>query len=223
MKRLRNAGLAGLLVPLVSLSVAVGIRAAPKLPITPNPNTCPPATRDVVALVQRATPAVTPVPFPTAVSIAPLPGRPADATLRAEILPTLIALAACDSAARPPLTTDLTTDAYAMRSVAQAAAQSGESPLRAAGQQEAGAQAPRLSTPPPAYWWTLVDVRDVLVLDDGRVSAIALYAVQSHAPGAPPPFAAYIILKHVDGKWRVDEEISGVYFPGITPRYPTPP
>lgn len=171
---------------LLSPGIAIAQEATPgPFPVAPDPSECRVAPRGpVIVLTSEGTPE----PWPTVGSEVDLPvGQPASVTDIADVTAVEREIIACGNAADLPRAYALVTEDSAKQMVMAGA-------VGLLGSVD-------FSSP-----IMLLDVRDVRVLPDGRLGAIVVWQLPIlDTTEIETLIHAY---EHVDGQWRIDEEIT---------------
>jgi hypothetical protein len=175
--------------------------ALPTLPTTPDPGLCTVAPRPVAEV--EAALATPPPPAPT--GFAPPPGRPADPATVAAVTATLVELFACENGGDVPRAAALYTPAgfredYGHGQIALTLILARDEPV-----------------PIPAYAWaSVLAVREVAALADGRVGAV----VEVEFPEGPA--TDYVFFAAEGGRYLVDLWVDEYRAPVGTPLPGTP-
>lgn len=180
------------MVGMLSVTDALAQEATPvSVPVVPEPAECQVSPRTADELLALA---ATPTAAASPVAVRPATGEPADAATVAAVTATVREIVACGNAGESFAVLALYTDALVRRLIAPGL--------------ETGAEiAEPAATPRPvASRLALVAVRDVTVLEDGRVSAIVEVASIAAIDEVLPDL---LIFAREEGRYRVDDVIAG--------------
>jgi hypothetical protein len=183
-------------------------------PVTPDPSECTvtPLTSDELYAVIGTPVSGTPMagtdgetngPEASPMAFTLPTGTPADEATRAAVTSTLRMVLACFNAGNYLAYLALSTDASMQ-------ADFGETPLT---EEDAAFLVGTPQASDPSMWATLVAVRDVILLDDGRVGALVDTIFPDEEPGVQTDF---IYFANEDGTWKFDdivEDLEGQYPP----------
>lgn len=198
------------------------------LPATPEPTECTVTPRSVEELRQLAASAATAIGSPVSESVASTPfaipdGEPADEAVTRAVTASIRQSLACLNAGDIRAAQALATDDAVRREIAQLAVA-----LDSVGGIDALLNDPALAASPvaapPSLRGALVSVDGVTILGDGRVGAV----VEVDAlltPGATQASETrqdYYILRRVDGRYLIDEQILGIGQAGLGGDGPPP-
>ena len=170
----------------------------------PDPSECRVAPRTEAELrrVSSGTPGATPEPY-RGMGLDALPtGEPADDTTVSEVEAIMREIVACGNAGDLNRARALLTDALVLQ----------RGPIDLADPEEIRAATPHPYPEGERSW--IVDVRDVLILDDGRIVAIVTVAGNTEDPHPAPGRTQLVYFARIDGRLLIDDVIDQVVPPG---------
>ncbi len=200
------------LVAAASLAAALATASARSEPpatpppgiTVPDPSECRVAPRPVddYGRLLSGTPVASPAPTRLMVPDALPTGRPADEETIAEVAALMRELPACGNADDTRRASALFTDAFILAG----------GPIDPATREEILAATPRPL--PPAERVSVAGIRDVLVLDDGRVSAVVTLAGNTEDAHPAPGRTLLVFFARVGGRLLVDDMLDRIVPPG---------